>query len=176
MRRTALFLIALSCLGACGTAPEEPTPVESAQIGDDVNAMADAVWRYYLGVTNIPRPAMTMYQPSKTCSPQALGGGLYAYRIGRWLSHCLPDTGGQGAAVPYNFYSTYEIWENHVPDIQQPWYATLAINYLCQAAYQRAGFSYAQAYPYCSGTAASTVPAVRRWVHDTYYAAWPYWT
>lgn len=179
MTRRLRLLIALAGLGiacaACGPTPDDVAETEAAITPPSVSAQADAVWRYYLGATTIPRPSVTMFQPDINCSPQALGGGKYAFRIPRFFGSCLSDAGSQNQTAPYSFWATYEIWQNHVPDVQQPFYATLAIPFLCMAAYKQSGFSYAAAYPYCSGAASSTVPAVRRWVHDTFYAGTPFW-
>ena len=170
------FLIIALFAASCGVAPtEEATLAESALASE--NTMAGTVWSYYTGSTTVGRPPFTMYQPDRNCSPLGLGGSAHAYRIpSDPVTHaCLPDTGGQISWSPYRFYATYEIWETHVPNIQMDWYATLAINYLCMAAYERAGYSYSQAYPYCSGASSSTVPTVRHLIHDTYFAGWPFW-
>lgn len=170
---SALFAL-VAALAGCGGPAEDVTPTESAAIFPDYNAMADAVWGYYTGGYTGARPTQAMRQPDKKCSPLALGGGLYAYRRPSVLGICL-DTGSQNTTAPYNYGATFEIWQNHTPNLQMPWEATLAINYLCTAAYERAGFTAAQAYPYCSGSASSTVPAVRHWIHDTFNASQPYW-
>ncbi len=137
--------------------------------------METALWNYYTG--GAPgMPPQTMFQPSTTCSPIDLGGGLFAYRIGRVSSpgRCNSDTGAQAMQPPYGFYATYEIWQNHFV-IQQPYYATLAVNFVCMAAYQTYGhFTYNDAHAMCGGDAWPVLNA-REFLYSTYFAGQPRW-
>lgn len=179
-----LILLAGFC-AACGGGPDEPVPTESAVFPHNVGAEADAVWAYYTGGYTGPRPSFSMFQPDIHCSPQPQGGGLNAYRIPSYQGTCLWDSGDQVQSVQtpggpwanFNFWATYEIYQNHTPNLQQPFYATLAMNFLCMAAYERAGFSYSAAFPYCSGsgTGLDTVATVRRWVFNTFYPGDLFW-
>jgi hypothetical protein len=174
MRRLRWLILLAGFCAACGVAQAEPESKESAVFPVNTASMERSVWSYYTGSTTVGLPSMTMFPADHACSPLYLGNGKYAYRIGRFLGVCLPDIAQVSTTA---FYATYEEWGDRwpVPGAVQPWYATLAVNMLCIAAYKQAGYTDAQLGPYCSGDPTSTVPIVRRWIHDTYYPNEPFW-
>lgn len=180
--RLLVALAGLSGAAACGPVADDVTPTESAVFPPNITAQKNAVWGYYTGLPNgAGSPMMTMYQPDIHCSPITLVSGLFAYRTPSIADaagnrSCQTDVALQSPTAPSNFWATYEIWQNHVPQVQQDFYATLAINMLCVAAYRRAGWTDAQLAPMCNDSyPQSTTPTVRRWIHDLYYPDQPFW-